>query len=161
MSLTRRRSGCPGEPNYTDSGLVITVEDGRPMHPETLSGLFVRQARRTGLPPIRLHDLRHSVAPILLAQGVHPKVVSELAGCAPSGRRWRPPSTAMAEECRNLGPVPPGCRGQRRPGQGRCGGQGRDRTADLAVFSRTLYRLSYLPGGPGRHCSGPSGPDGI
>src|SRR5215211_157662 len=29
------------------------------------------------------------------------------------------------------------------------GGQGRDRTADLAVFSRTLYRLSYLPGGPG------------
>src|SRR5829696_1697414 len=31
----------------------------------------------------------------------------------------------------------------------RCGGQGRDRTADLAVFSRTLYRLSYLPGGPG------------
>jgi hypothetical protein len=27
------------------------------MHPETLSGLFVRQARRAGLPPIRLHDL--------------------------------------------------------------------------------------------------------
>src|SRR5829696_2335079 len=32
---------------------------------------------------------------------------------------------------------------------GEPGGQGRDRTADLAVFSRTLYRLSYLPGGPG------------
>jgi hypothetical protein len=30
-----------------------------------------------------------------------------------------------------------------------CGGQGRDRTADLAVFSRTLYRLSYLPSRPG------------
>ena len=67
---------------YTDSGLVITTEDGRPMHPETLSGLFVRQARRAGLPQIRLHDLRHSVASILLAQGVHPKVVSELLGHA-------------------------------------------------------------------------------
>jgi len=68
--------------NYTDSGLVITTEDGRPMHPETLSGLFVRQTRRAGLPQIRLHDLRHSVASILLAQGVHPKVVSELLGHA-------------------------------------------------------------------------------
>jgi hypothetical protein len=26
------------------------------------------------------------------------------------------------------------------------GGEGRDRTADTAVFSRVLYRLSYLPG---------------
>jgi integrase len=47
-----------------------------------LSGLFVRQARRVGLPQIRLHDLRHSVASILLAQGVHPKVVSEQLGHA-------------------------------------------------------------------------------
>jgi integrase len=68
--------------DHTDSGLVITTEDGRPMHPETLAGLFVRQARRVGLPPIRLHDLRHSVASILLAQGVHPKVVSEQLGHA-------------------------------------------------------------------------------
>ena len=60
--------------DYTDSGLVITTEDGRPLHPETLSGLFVRQAKRAELPPIRLHDLRHSVASILLAQGVHPKL---------------------------------------------------------------------------------------
>jgi integrase len=65
---------------YSDSGLVITTEDGRPMHPETLSGLFVRQAKRAGLPSIRLHDLRHSVASILLAAGTHPKVVSELLG---------------------------------------------------------------------------------
>jgi integrase len=68
--------------DYTDSGLVVTTEDGRPMHPEWLSGLLVRQARRAGLPQIRLHDLRHSVASILLAQGVHPKVVSEQLGHA-------------------------------------------------------------------------------
>jgi integrase len=68
--------------NYTASGLVITAEDGRPLHPETLSGQFVRQAKRAGLPPIRLHDLRHSVASILLARGVHPKVVSDMLGHA-------------------------------------------------------------------------------
>jgi integrase len=68
--------------DYIDSGLVITTEDGRPMHPETLSGLFVRQAKQAGLPQIRLHDLRHSVASILLAQGVHPKVVREMLGHA-------------------------------------------------------------------------------
>jgi site-specific recombinase XerD len=50
------------------------------MHSETLSGQFIRQAKRAGLPPIRLHDLRHSVASILLAAGTHPKVVFELLG---------------------------------------------------------------------------------
>jgi integrase len=55
-------------------------EDGRPLHPETLSGAFIRAAKRAGLPIIRLHDLRHSAASILLAAGTHPKVVSELLG---------------------------------------------------------------------------------
>jgi integrase len=53
--------------DYTDSGLIITTEDGQPFHPATLSGLFVRLAKRAGLPPIRLYDLRRSVASILLA----------------------------------------------------------------------------------------------
>jgi integrase len=43
--VTERLSSGAG---YTDSGLVITTEDGRPMHPETLSGLFVRQAKQVG-----------------------------------------------------------------------------------------------------------------
>ena len=36
--------------------------------------------RRAGLPVIRFHDLRHTTATLLLAQGVHPKVVSEMLG---------------------------------------------------------------------------------
>jgi integrase len=80
--------------DYTDSGLVITTEDGRPLHPETLSGLFVRQAKRAELPPIRLHDLRHSVASILLAQGVHPKVVREQLATRPSRSRSIPTATS-------------------------------------------------------------------
>ncbi|MEE8608915.1 MAG: tyrosine-type recombinase/integrase [Nitrospiraceae bacterium] len=37
-------------------------------------------AGRTGLPRMRFHDLRHTSATLLLAQGVHPKVVQEILG---------------------------------------------------------------------------------
>jgi integrase len=36
--------------------------------------------RRTGLPDIRFHDLRHTCATLLLTKGVHPKIVSEMLG---------------------------------------------------------------------------------
>jgi hypothetical protein len=80
-SPIRRPSGCPGPRiRRLRPG---DYRRGRPaVHPETLSGLFVRQARPAGLPPIRLHDIRHSVASILLARGVHPKVVSDMLGHA-------------------------------------------------------------------------------
>lgn len=38
-----------------------------------------------GLPRIRLHDLRHTMATRILAQGEHPKVVSERLGHATVG----------------------------------------------------------------------------
>jgi integrase len=37
-------------------------------------------ARRLELPPIRLHDLRHTHATLALQAGVHPKIVSERLG---------------------------------------------------------------------------------
>jgi integrase len=37
---------------------------------------------RAGLPDIRLHDLRHTCATLLLSRGVHPKFVQELLGHA-------------------------------------------------------------------------------
>jgi integrase len=40
---------------------------------------------RLGLPRIRFHDLRHTAATLLLQQGVHPKVVSEMLGHADVG----------------------------------------------------------------------------
>ena len=36
--------------------------------------------KRAGLPPIRLHDLRHTCATILLMAGKHLKCVQELLG---------------------------------------------------------------------------------
>lgn len=36
--------------------------------------------KKAGLPDIRLHDLRHSAAMLLLSAGVHPKVVQRIYG---------------------------------------------------------------------------------
>jgi integrase len=65
---------------YQDSGLVFTWLDGSPIHPLRFSRWFEQHARRTGLPKIRLHDLRHSYASAALAAGVPAKVISERLG---------------------------------------------------------------------------------
>ncbi len=36
--------------------------------------------KRTGLPEIRFHDLRHTCATLLLTRNVNPKIVSEMLG---------------------------------------------------------------------------------
>jgi integrase len=67
------------------NGLVVTVADGSAPNPEAISNLFHKLARRAGLPPIRLHDLRHSYATAALAAGVPVKVVSQRVGHADVG----------------------------------------------------------------------------
>jgi integrase len=69
--------------SYRDSGdLVFTTEDGSPIHPERLSVLFKQHCTRSGLPAIRLHDVRDSYVTALLGQGVPLKVVSQRVGHA-------------------------------------------------------------------------------
>jgi integrase len=41
---------------------------------------FLKLLELSKLPKIRFHDLRHSAATLLLAKGVHPKVVQERLG---------------------------------------------------------------------------------
>ena len=65
---------------YQDSGRVFTREDGAGLHPEYVSRHFAALARAAGLPPIRLHDLRHTAASLALAAGVPLKVVSDQLG---------------------------------------------------------------------------------
>jgi integrase len=47
---------------WMDSGLVFTRPDGSPIHSDLITDWFRRLARAVGLPPIRLHDVRHSYA---------------------------------------------------------------------------------------------------
>ena len=52
------------------------------MRPNTVTREWSILAKRAGLPPIRLHDARHSHASLMLKQGVHPKIVQERLGHA-------------------------------------------------------------------------------
>lgn len=60
-----------------DDALVFAQPDGSPIHPDYFSRVFERHMARSELPRIRLHDLRHTHATILLQAGVPVKVVSE------------------------------------------------------------------------------------
>jgi integrase len=50
---------------------------GGPLDPERISTSFRTAVARSGVPAIRLHDLRHTWASLALRAGVHPKVVQE------------------------------------------------------------------------------------
>jgi integrase len=72
-----------------DAALVLSNLDGTHRHPERFSRRFVGQVAQARkalgadlLPAIRLHDLRHTHATLLLADGVPVKVVSERLGHA-------------------------------------------------------------------------------
>lgn len=66
--------------DYEDSDLVFCREDGSPLHPHSLSQAFERLVKKSGLPRIRLHDLRHTHATIAVRAGVPVKVISERLG---------------------------------------------------------------------------------
>jgi integrase len=65
---------------WEDLGLVFCQENGSPLHPDRFTQMFDKHVRDSGLPRIRLHDLRHTHATLALAAGIHPKVVSERLG---------------------------------------------------------------------------------
>lgn len=60
-------------------------EDGSELDPDWVSKRFERLVVAGGVPPIRLHDLRHTHATLALQAGVHVKVVSERLGHATVG----------------------------------------------------------------------------
>ena len=65
---------------YEDRDLVFANDTGGLVHSNSLALRFRRLIERAGVPSIRFHDLRHTCATLLLAQGVHPKVVQERLG---------------------------------------------------------------------------------
>jgi len=65
-----------------DHDLVFARPDGAPINPDAFSQSFDRLVARSPLPRIRLHDLRHTHASILLRAAVNVKVVSERLGHA-------------------------------------------------------------------------------
>jgi integrase len=65
---------------WVDTGLVFTTTRGGGLEPRNLNRTLDSLIKTAGVPRIRFHDLRHTCASLLLAQGVQPRVVMEILG---------------------------------------------------------------------------------
>ncbi|WAM35592.1 tyrosine-type recombinase/integrase [Caldicellulosiruptor acetigenus] len=68
------------QPDYNSLNLVFVTTQGTPIDPRNFERKFKQLLKKANLPNIRLHDLRHTVATLLLQQNVHPKIVQEILG---------------------------------------------------------------------------------
>ncbi|MEZ5175149.1 MAG: tyrosine-type recombinase/integrase [Acidimicrobiia bacterium] len=69
-------------PEWADSDLVFTTKKGTPVDPDNFAHYFHRLCARAELGHWTPHELRHSAASIMLAQGTPLWVVSEVLGHA-------------------------------------------------------------------------------
>jgi integrase len=67
---------------WQDHGLVFATEIGTPLNRHNLCRRSFKPLLKKAACRIRFHDLRHTCATLLLAKGVHPKIVQELLGHA-------------------------------------------------------------------------------
>lgn len=67
---------------YHDNDLVVCSKLGLRIRPRFLMNVWYRLLADSHLPRITFHDLRHTHAPLLLKNNVHPKIVSERLGHA-------------------------------------------------------------------------------
>jgi integrase len=79
QARTSQRCKCD---SLDAADLVFTTANGRPINSDKLAKRFKAILRESGLPAIRLYDLRHTAATLALSAGVPPKVVAEQLGHA-------------------------------------------------------------------------------
>lgn len=65
---------------WQQTGFIFTTTIGTPLDGTTVTHRFQAMLKAAGLRRIRFHDLRHTCATLLLAQGVHPRVIMEILG---------------------------------------------------------------------------------
>lgn len=63
-------------------GYVFTDQRGAPIAPDTLTRTFNKLVAASGLPPVRLHDLRHGAGSLALQAGADLKVIQDMLGHA-------------------------------------------------------------------------------
>ena len=78
----RRRLALALDRELTGGDYLFPAPDGGPTHPDLFSQSFNRLVARLDIPRLRLHDLRHTQATLLVRAGTPIKVVSERLGHA-------------------------------------------------------------------------------
>ncbi|MDQ3826376.1 MAG: site-specific integrase [Actinomycetota bacterium] len=75
----QERHGEPGRP-WTPVGYVFGTRYGTPLEPRNLTRMWNQLCTEHGVRTVTLHGLRHTCVSLLLALGVHPRVVMEIVG---------------------------------------------------------------------------------
>lgn len=66
---------------WDPDGLIFVTSEGRPNEPRNLNRDFYALCKKAGITRhVRVHDLRHTCATILLSQGVDPRVIMDTLG---------------------------------------------------------------------------------
>lgn len=71
-----------GKEYETSLDLVCCTDKGTPLYHGNFTARWNSLIEKAGIPRIRIHDVRHTHASLLLQQGVNPKVVAERLGHA-------------------------------------------------------------------------------
>jgi integrase len=66
--------------HWQETGLAFTTSIGTPLDPRNVVRRFHGLLKKAGLPRLRFHDLRHSCASLLLAQGVELRAIMDILG---------------------------------------------------------------------------------
>ena len=67
---------------WFNSNRLFVQDNGKPMHPDTISKWFVKYVEKIGLPVINFHGLRHTNATLLIGENIDPAVVAARLGHA-------------------------------------------------------------------------------
>ena len=67
---------------WHESNRLFVQDDGKPIHPSTISKWFEQFVKKIGLPVINFHGLRHTNATLLISQQVDVATVSARLGHA-------------------------------------------------------------------------------
>lgn len=67
---------------HNEKNLVFTGPEGKPIHPDTLTGWFTDFCETLGYENIHLHSLRHTYASLMIAEGTPLVIVSKRMGHA-------------------------------------------------------------------------------
>ncbi|MEU5087278.1 site-specific integrase [Streptomyces sp. NPDC021356] len=65
---------------WVETGRVFTKENGEMLHPADVTRRFIELYEEIGLPPVRLHDLRHGAATLAHAAGADLKGIQGMLG---------------------------------------------------------------------------------
>jgi integrase len=86
--LAQEKAKFAARTKWVESGLVFTTTIGTALDERNVRREFKAILQSANLAEMRIHDLRHTAASLLLVQGVQPRVVMEILGTAKSASRW-------------------------------------------------------------------------